>query len=130
MTRDQLRWLLLLMVTLAVVVFLVSLWDIVSAEDWMQPILAIESILLILTVVLVYLVFTQKSKLTLSTPRYEQPVDRSLKHFQCPRCNGIFPVKRSYEDSQQSFRLTCPDCGYSGRVSVSSNTVEASLPEK
>jgi predicted RNA-binding Zn-ribbon protein involved in translation (DUF1610 family) len=115
MTRDQLRWILLLVILLALIVFVVSLLDIVSAEEWMQGVLAVESILLILAVVLVYLVLTQTS----SSKSLQKGSDTTLvvKHFQCPSCANIFVVKKSMDDTKQPFQLTCPDCGFIGKVS-------------
>jgi predicted RNA-binding Zn-ribbon protein involved in translation (DUF1610 family) len=115
MTRDQYRWSLVLIILLAFVVFFVSLWDIVSAEEWMQGILAVESILLILMVFLVYLILTQKS--SLKPMMKNSDMHLVVKRFQCPNCAHIIQVKKSEDEASQVFQLTCPDCGFSGKVS-------------
>ena len=104
------------MILLACVVLILSLWDIIYERQWIQGILALYGILAILTIVLLFLRTQKKSTDANAVKEFEKTLEGKLYHFKCPNCNGIFAVKKSKRNNKKPFTLTCPDCGYIGKI--------------
>lgn len=122
---------LMVIILLAVVAFLFSLWAILYEDQWLQTILAVYGILIILDLVLVFL--SSKKKLAdfkHVVKEFEKTLEGKLHHFKCPSCNGIFAVKKSKRNNKKSFMLTCPDCGNVGRIPPKPKSVEGEIPEE
>jgi predicted RNA-binding Zn-ribbon protein involved in translation (DUF1610 family) len=128
----QYRLALICILLLGILLFIVSLYDIFSDQGWIQEILAVYGILIILVFILL-LVNTRKpsaEKINKTVEEFEKTLKGRLHHFKCPKCTGIFAVKKSRQNNKKAFTLTCPDCGYVGRIPSKPTVVEAEIPEK
>jgi predicted RNA-binding Zn-ribbon protein involved in translation (DUF1610 family) len=114
----------------AFLVFLFSLWDIIYHEQWLERILALYAILILLT--FLFLVSHEKKKPVIkkNVDEFEKTLEGKLQHFKCPSCGGIFAIKKSSQDNNQSFTLTCPDCGMTGSIPSKPSQIQEVIPEK
>lgn len=123
--------LLILIIFVASIVFLFSIWSVVYDDQWVQGIMAIYGILLILTLVIVYYIINKKSAdVKQAVEKFEKSLEGKLHHFKCPGCNGIFAIKKSKRNNKKSFSLTCPDCGYIGTIPPMPKLVEEEIPDE
>ena len=118
------------MILLACVVLILSLWDIIYERQWIQGILALYGILAILTIVLLFLRTQKKSTDANAVKEFEKTLEGKLYHFKCPNCNGIFAVKKSKRNNKKPFTLTCPDCGYIGKIPPTPKSIVAEIPDQ
>jgi len=114
----------------AFLVFLFSLWDILYHEQWLERIIALYSILILLTIL--FLISREKKKPIVQKPveNFEQSLEGKLQHFKCPSCGGIFAIKKSKQNNKQPFTLTCPDCGMTGSIPSKPSQIQEEIPEK
>jgi len=117
-------------ILLGVVVLLLSLWDILYNENWLERIIALYGILVILTVLFLYIATKKKPVKKNIVNDFEKTLKGPLYHFKCPSCGGIFAVKKSKQNNKKPFMLTCPDCGITGVVPSQPSHVVEKIPEK
>ncbi len=92
----------------ACVIFSLSVYDIVTAQGWMLPLLSAYGLLL-LPVLLLF----AAPRLLEAAPT--GPVQDARRHFKCPKCGELFSVTAP-QDSERPFSLSCPACGYVGTI--------------
>jgi predicted RNA-binding Zn-ribbon protein involved in translation (DUF1610 family) len=117
-------------ILLGLFVFLLSLWDILYQEHWMERIIALYGILIILTLLLTVSVGRKKPAEKKTVDEFEKTLKGTLHHFKCPSCGGIFAIKKSTQDNKKPFSLTCPDCGVTGTIPTTPTHIVATIPEK
>jgi predicted RNA-binding Zn-ribbon protein involved in translation (DUF1610 family) len=112
------------------VIFLVSLWDILFMKGWSFGILLGYGI--VLTIALVIRVFGWKlrGKNQQLVNNFERTLQGGLFHFQCPTCKGIFALKKSRSSGRRPFKMTCPDCGALGIIPSFPQKITKNIPEK
>ncbi|MEM0467444.1 MAG: hypothetical protein QXX20_07650 [Candidatus Thermoplasmatota archaeon] len=117
---------------LGIAVFIVSLFDIITNQGWILEIMMIYSILIILLIMMLFIsIRQQKPKEEKNiVEEFEKTLKGKLHHFKCPKCHGIFAVKKSKKNNKKEFLLTCPDCGYLGRIPKKPTVITAEIPEK
>lgn len=116
-------------ILLALVILILSLWDIIYNQQWIQRILALYGILIIIVVVLLFLK-TKKTTDIDTVREFEKTLEGKLQHFKCPNCNGIFAIKKSKHENKKPFSLTCPDCGNIGKISSTPNLIVDEIPDQ
>ncbi|MBN1280702.1 MAG: hypothetical protein JXA00_03545 [Candidatus Thermoplasmatota archaeon] len=124
------QWFFIVLSVLAVVVLLVSVYDILYNEEWLTWVGAFYGVLLLLVVVMLYLRLTEQPAKKTAVAEFEKTLKGALHHFKCPSCGGVFAVKKSRQDNKKSFLLTCPDCGMTGMVPSTPSVIVAEIPEK
>lgn len=131
MTWVQRRLPFILIILLSCIVLILSIWDIIYNQEWIQGILAVYGILIILAIVLLFLKTKEKSvETTPNVEEFEKTLKGKLSHFKCPNCNGIFAIKKSKHNNKNAFILTCPDCGNVGKIPSKPQLIEDEIPEK
>ena len=126
----QLRLPFIGLLMMAFILFLVSIWDILNEQEWLQTILAIYGIIIILAIVMLFLGVKKESTTEETVKIFEKTLEGKLHHFKCPSCDGIFAIKKSKANNKRSFTLTCPDCGALGTIPTKPQTVIDSVPEQ
>ena len=121
----------LLMCISALIIFIVSIWSIIYEDQWIQGIIALYGILVIIMIIIVFY-FLDKNKLETksSIQEFEKTLEGKLHHFKCPKCNGIFAIKKSKRENRKAFSLTCPDCGNIGVISNTPTKIEGEIPDE
>jgi predicted RNA-binding Zn-ribbon protein involved in translation (DUF1610 family) len=130
MKTKQLRLSFLGILLIALILFLISLWDIFNDQQWYQTILAIYGIILLLAIVMLFIGREEISKTDDTVKIFEKTLEGKLHHFKCPSCDGIFAIKKSKANNKRSFTLTCPDCGTLGSIPAKPQTVIDRIPEQ
>jgi predicted RNA-binding Zn-ribbon protein involved in translation (DUF1610 family) len=107
-----------------------SLYDIFTGREWMLIILILYAISIILMVTIILYLFIKKPSIPISVKEFEKRLKGGLYHFKCPKCSGIFAVKKSKGDNKKIIKMTCPDCGIVGVIPPNPKLVEEEIPEK
>lgn len=130
MKWDKNTWLFTLLIILGFCVLFFAFWGVIFNEDWILIILPSYLVLLVVSFILIF--FKSKKPISMGTAveEFEKTLKGSLSHFKCPRCNGIFAVKKSKLNNNNYFKMTCPDCGEVAVVSPKPKSVEEEIPEK
>jgi len=115
------------LILFACVVLLLSFWDIIYDEQWLERVIALYGILFVLAI-LFLISLTHKKPSTVE--EFEKSLKGALHHFKCPSCGGVFAIKKSKHDNKQAFTLTCPDCGAVGLIPPKPSLVVGEIPEK
>lgn len=111
-------------------VLLFTIWDISNNEGWLVRIIALYSILIVLTLLLLASNIRRKPVIETTVQEFEKSLKGRLHHFKCPSCRGIFAIKKSKHNNKKAFTLTCPDCGMTGVIPSNPSSVVEVIPEK
>ena len=101
----------------SVLIFILSLYDIISLQQRLRIWLYISIGLVVVSILLFLLMYRCSRKQMDPVLLFERTLHGGLYHFKCPRCDGMFAVKESRKNDLRSLKLTCPDCGAIGRIS-------------
>ncbi len=115
---------------LAFWVLVFSLFDVVFNKGWQLVLILLYVLLIILFIVLLLLKANQKLKTYISIEAFEKTLKGGLYHFKCPKCSGIFAVKKTRKNDKKPVKITCPDCGQIGVIPVHPLCIEEDIPEK
>ena len=107
-----------------------SIFDIVFAKDWLWIILAFYIVLVFLFIVLILIRVNQATKIYMGVEAFEKTLTGGLYHFKCPKCSGIFAIKKTKKNDRKPLKMTCPDCGEIGFIPVRPLCIEEEIPEK
>ena len=120
------------LILLTIIVFLFSILDIYLNKNWIENILSSYILLFFSAIILIYLKSSKEHQLKESIKTFEKTLKGGLYHYKCPKCDGIFALKKSKENSKKpSFIITCPNCGFIGLINPSSQEfVHEKIPEK
>jgi hypothetical protein len=108
----------IVIIFVAFIVLLLSIWDIISNEQLLERIIALYGILIILTLLFLSSKETKKPVVIKNVDEFEKSYKGKLHHFKCSSCGGIFAIKKSKYDNKKSFIVTCPDCSTMGTISL------------
>ena len=111
-------------------VLFISFYDLTTGRDWMLAILLIYAILIILIVTTILYFYSKKPSIPISIEEFEKRLKGGLYHFKCPKCSGIFAIKKSRGNNKKKIMMTCPDCGIVGIIPPNPTSVEEEIPEK
>lgn len=123
-------WLYMLLIILGFWVLFFSFWGVIFNEDWSLIFLACYAVLIVLSFILIFLKSKQLVDVDTTVEEFEKTLKGSLSHFKCPRCNGVFAIKKSKLNNKKHFKMTCPDCGEVAVVSPIPKLIEEEIPEK
>ncbi len=103
---------------------LLQLFDFIFEREILQRILILYIIFITFLIVLIFLQTSKKFKDVLKSRRvFEKLIEDKLHYFKCPKCNEIFTIKKSKENENKPFIITCPCCGIVGRIPAESRSV-------
>jgi len=112
-------------------VLVFSIFDIVYDKGWFVVIISLYVILIILIIVALVIKFEGKSKkIAYTVEEFEKSLKGGLFHFKCPTCSGVFAIKKSKSNDNQTVKMTCPDCGAIGFIPPNPFCIEEEIPEK
>jgi predicted RNA-binding Zn-ribbon protein involved in translation (DUF1610 family) len=117
-------------ICLGFLVLLLSIWDILANEQWLESIIVLYGILIILTLLFIVSARKKKPVVKITVDDFEKTLKGGLHHFKCPECGGIFAIKKSKQNNKKSFTLTCPDCGITGIIPSKPVHVAEKIPQK
>jgi predicted RNA-binding Zn-ribbon protein involved in translation (DUF1610 family) len=127
--KNKLFYILIIIASL--VILLVSLWSLVYADQWLQGIIALYGIIVIILIVIVFYLLDKKLLVGKdAVQEFEKTLEGKLHHFKCPKCNGIFAIKKSKHENRKPFSLTCPDCGNVGTIPSNPKLIEDEIPDE
>ncbi len=120
----------MLLVLLAFWILVFSIFDVVFDKGWQVVLILSYILIIILFFVLILLRANQKLNTYLSIEEFEKTLKGGLYHFKCPKCSGIFAIKKTKRNDKKPVKMTCPDCGEIGFIPVNPLCVEEEIPEK
>lgn len=127
---------IIVMIVLICILLFFTLWDIIYEKQLLQLLdfifereilQRILILYIIFIILLIFLIFLQKSKkfeAVLQSRRiFEKLLEDKLLYFKCPKCNEVFTIKKSRENENKPFIITCPSCGVIGRIPSESKSI-------
>ena len=128
MNLGKIKKVLYLLIFIAsLLTFVLSLYDIYNDGDWILAILSLYIILIIGTIVLLALSPKQQDE---RIAEFEKTLHGKLTHFKCPTCGGIFALKKSRQNNNNPFTISCPDCGAVGEIRPQLQVVYEHIPSQ
>lgn len=92
------------------------------------------SLLIVFILVALFLLFLRNLMVLgfeKSVEEFAKTLHGGLFHFKCPRCNGVFAIKKSKKNNKKAVKMKCPHCGRIGVIpGKSSMILEEEIPEK
>jgi len=119
---------ILLLIGFWVLIF--SIFDVIYDKGWELVIILSYVILIVLFFILILLRSNKELKTYTSIEAFEKTLKGGLYHFKCPKCKGIFAIKKTKKNDKKPVRMTCPDCGEIGVIPVHPLCIEEEIPEK
>ena len=129
LTIFQNKFITLLPPIIAFILLTVAIWDFLTDQQLMIPIIALYIILFILTIVLLYLRLNIQLRGNHAVKLFEKSLKGSLHHFKCPKCNSIFAIKKSKINNKKSFVLHCPTCNTKGLILPKPTIIKEKIPQ-
>ena len=126
----QNKYIQLLPPVLALLILIIALWDFLTDQQFITPILAIYAILLIFTIILLYLQIQGQQHGNHAIKQFEKSLKGTLHHFKCPNCKSIFAIKKSKINNKKPFILQCPTCQTEGLIKPSPITIIEKIPQE
>jgi predicted RNA-binding Zn-ribbon protein involved in translation (DUF1610 family) len=119
-----------ILILLGFLTFIFSIYDIVFGKEWIWVILICYIALVFLFIILILLRVNQSTKIFMGVEAFEKTLKGGLYHFKCPKCFGIFAIKKTKKNDKKPVKMTCPDCGEVGFIPVHPMCTEEDIPEK
>jgi len=126
----NISWLYALIILLGLIIFVLSIWDIIFDQGRIIFMAGFYSIVVLIFAFFVILKSRKSSFERVTVEEFEKTLSGKLYHFKCPSCDGIFAIKKSKHNNKKPFKMTCPDCGTIGLISPTPQCVEEEIPEK
>jgi DNA-directed RNA polymerase subunit RPC12/RpoP len=123
------NFLILIPPFIAMILLVVALWDFITDQQFILPILALYAILFILTIVFLFLRINAQPLGNNAVKLFEKSLKSSLHHFKCPHCSALFALKKSKIDNRKPFILYCPSCNTRGLISSKSTVIMERIPQ-
>jgi predicted RNA-binding Zn-ribbon protein involved in translation (DUF1610 family) len=123
-------WLFMLVIILGFWVLFFSFWGVIFGEDWSYIFLASYAVLIVFSLFLIFIKYRKQKDVDTNVEEFEKTLKGSLSHFKCPKCNGVFALKKSKLNNKKYFKMTCPDCGQVAIISPKPKFIEQEIPEK
>lgn len=120
----------LIFLILSVILFIVSIADVVFYLNWFSTVIISYAIILILLVVFFFMQNTSSLNFEGTVEEFEKTLKGGLYHFKCPNCQGLFAVKKSKKNNKKPVKMTCPDCGFIATIPSNPKQIEQEIPEK
>lgn len=120
----------LLISVLGLIIFILSIYDILTKAEWWYFLL--PGYIILFLIVFLSLFYYTKKRITssLSIEEFEKKLKGGLFHFKCQICSGIFAIKKSRENNQKIVKMKCPDCGSIGKIPKNPISINENIPEK
>ena len=130
LTLLQNNFIILLPPITAIILLFVAIWDFLTDQQFILPILALYAILFILTIIFLFLRITIQPQANNAVKLFEKSLKGSLHHFKCPNCNAIFAIKKSKINNKKPFILHCPTCDTRGFISLKPTVIIEKIPQE
>lgn len=130
MNKNIVKLLYVLLLIVSIVVFIISIYDILYEQGLLLGVFSIYTVLLVVSIVFLIIQKTpdETSYCTLNNTAMKKTQEK-IHHFKCPECKEIFAIKKP-TDTTKPFTLTCPSCGIIGRITPSPDIIIDIIPEK
>lgn len=112
----------------SVLLFIISIYDIVSLQERFRYWLIASIALVIISILIFFYMYRSSRKQMDPVILFEKTLQGGLYHYQCSRCKGIFALKESRKNNSRDLTLSCPGCGAIGRISSKSPKIVERIP--
>lgn len=113
----------------SVIVFFLSLWDIIFNKNFLTLNTMLYGILFGLSILFLLFPAIKRKYHRDYISTFKKTLYGRLYHFKCPHCNGFFAIKESMYTTKGKTVITCPDCGRLGRIQPDPPMIIGGIPE-